>query len=99
MDKRIKLGQSWSDCFAAPDRRPIYEWAKDNVVLPAVLTRHGHFEFADSRHFLPIFDALQDDHVRQVSIRKPVRGGGTLISDIWHVWTRGTDPGPAMAVL
>jgi hypothetical protein len=66
--------------------------------MPPGLTRRV-FEASTSRHFIPIFDALQDDAVRQVVIAKPVRGGGTLISDIWHCWTRANDPGPAMAIL
>ncbi len=87
------------DCFREKDRRPIHEWASDNLSLPSVLTLTGRFSADRSRHFIPILEALQDDHVRQVVVRKPVRGGGTLISDIWHCWTRANDPGPAMAVL
>jgi hypothetical protein len=67
--------------------------------MPSVLTIHGKFNPAISRHFLPVFDALQNDHVRVVVLRKPVRGGGTLISDIWHTWCRANDPGPAMVVM
>lgn len=66
--------------------------------MPPGLTRRD-FDPEGSRHFLPIFDALQDDHVRQVVVRKPLRGGGTLVSDIWHCWTRACDPGPQMAIL
>jgi hypothetical protein len=92
------LSTAWLQAFALPDRRPIWEWAVDSVAMPPGLTRKT-FDKESSRHFLPIFDALQDDHVRQVCVRKPLRGGGTLVSDIWHCWTRCCDPGPSMAIL
>lgn len=85
--------------FRARDRRPIYEWAHDNLTeLPPTLTIRGAFSVDSSRHFIASFDALKDERVRQVVVRKPLRGGGTLISDVWHCWTRATDPGPAMAI-
>jgi hypothetical protein len=91
--------ENWQNLTAKPDRRPIWQWAQDNVQMPSVLTIHGRFNPNISRHFIPVFDALQDDHVRVVVLRKPVRGGGTLISDIWHTWCRANDPGPAMVVM
>lgn len=90
---------AWQDAFAPRDRRPIHEWAKDNVVLRPPLTKTGPFDVSGSRHFIPIFNALQDDHVREVNVLKPVRGGGTLIADIWVPWTRTIDPGPTMFLL
>lgn len=93
------LSQVWTQIFSPKDRRPIYEWASDNLSLPPILAMPGHFDVQKSRHFIEIFDALQDDLVRQVTIRKPVRGGGTLIGDIWHTWTRANDAGSAMAIL
>lgn len=66
--------------------------------MPPGLT-HRDFDPSISRHFLPIFDGLADDHVQQEVVRKPLRGGGTLVSDIWHCWTRANDPGPQMVIL
>ncbi len=85
--------------FSPKDRRPIHEWAHDNLrELPPVLTVRGAFSVEHSRHFIAPLEALADEHVRQVAVRKPVRGGGTLISDVWHVWCRSVEPGPAMAI-
>lgn len=95
----LGLDATWRTAWTPPDRRPIYQWAAQWVEMPAVLTIHGRFNPELSRHFLAVFDALQDDHVRQVVLLKPARGGGTLISDVWHCWARANDPGPAMAVL
>jgi len=94
----VNLCTAWLSAFSLPDRRPIWEWAEDSIAMPPGLTKRD-FDPSVSRHFLPIFDALADDHVRQVVIRKPLRGGGTLLSDIWHCWCRENDPGPAMAIL
>lgn len=84
--------------FARKDRRPIHEWASENLKeLPPVLTVRS-FSVEESRHFCAPFDALQSEEVRQVVIRKPVRSGGTLIADVWHLWCRANDPGPAMSI-
>jgi Phage terminase large subunit (GpA) len=99
MDHAGNAHDAFLRCFVRPDRRPIYEWAHDNLEMPACLPIKGKFDVHRSRHFIGPFDALADDHVRQVVILKPLRGGGTLISDIWHCWCRANDPGPAMVVL
>lgn len=39
-------------------------------------------------------DALQNDRRREVNIAAPVRGGKTLIADIWMPWTFANEPGP-----
>ncbi len=84
--------------FARKDRRPIHEWATEHLrELPPVLTVRS-FSVDESRHFCAPLDALQSEETRQVVIRKPVRSGGTLLSDVWHVWCRANDPGPAMAI-
>jgi len=93
------IQQAWRDVWAQKDRRPIYDWARDNVSLSAPLTKTGAFDVSTSRHFVAIFDALQNDFVREVNCLKPVRGGGTLIGDIWMPWTRTNEPGPFMFVL
>lgn len=98
MKANNELAAAWRQSYSLPDRRPIWEWAHENIAMPPGLTRRD-FDPTISRHFLPIFDSLADDHVRQVLVRKPLRGGGTLIGDIWHGWTRANDPGPAMMIL
>ena len=82
----IDIAETWSLAFAPPDRRPIEEWAADNVELPPVLTKTGRFSAAGSRHFLGPLAALRHDKVRAVRILKPVRGGGTLIADLFIPW-------------
>jgi hypothetical protein len=95
----VTTAEVWQQSFRASDRRPIDEWASEHVTLPPGLPIQGRYDPTTSRHFGPIFAALADPGVREVVIRKPLRGGGTLISDIWHCWTRANNPGPMMAVL
>lgn len=93
------IRDAWRSLTAPKDRRPIWEWASTEIELAAVLTIKGKFNPDISRHFIGPWESLQDDRVRQVVVRKPTRGGGTLISDIWHAWCRANDPGPAMAIM
>lgn len=96
---RRSLGQELAHMFAPPDRRPIYDWARDgNVVLVPPITRTGPFDVSGSRHFIAIFDAWQHDRTREVNVLKPVRGGGSLIGDIICPWSFANDPGPYMEV-
>ena len=90
----LAILDSHAACFTPPDRRPIYEWASDNIRLPKRLSKPGGFSVADTRHLIAPFVALQDDHVREVNIKAPVRGGKTLIADVWLPWVVVNDPGP-----
>ena len=89
---------TWRSIFKQRDRRPIPEWAHDYVWLSPPITKTGFFTCADSRHFLAIFDSLQNDHKREVNVLKPVRGGGSLVGDVFCPWTFAVDPGPYMDV-
>ncbi len=82
----------WIQLPWRPDRRPIHEWAADHVILPPVLTKSGHFDWRESRHFLGPLAALQSDIVREVNIRAPVRSGKSLIADLWVPWVIANDP-------
>ena len=80
------ISASWKAAFAPKDRRPIYEWAADNVTLPPVLTRSGRFDVSTSRHFIAPFEAIADDRVREVNVCAPPRSGKTLLADISIPW-------------
>ena len=82
--------------WRVPDRRPIYEWAREHVALPGAFTVTGTFNVEISRHLVGVFDALQDDLVRSVTLMKPTRGGGSMIADVWFPWVIANDPGPMM---
>ncbi len=85
--------------FTLPDRRPIHEWASDNITLPPVLTKTGAFDVSGSRHFIGPFDALRNDQVREVNVMAPVRGGKTLIADIAAPWAIVNDHASVLRVM
>lgn len=79
---------------SAPDRSPIYEWARKHVELPQSYAVPGKFNVSLSPWLRPIFDALQDEAVRTVTVSKSIQSGGTLIADVWVPWLIANQPGP-----
>lgn len=89
---RIGLNELWQPA----DRRPIYDWAHDNVVLPSSITKSGLFDISGSRYLIKPFESLLNDAVREVVVVAPVRSGKSLIGDVWLPWIIANDPGPTM---
>lgn len=87
-----------SAVWQKPDRRPTHEWAREHVTLFPPITRQGKFDCTTSRHFIPIFNRLDDERTREVNILKPVRGGGSLIGDVHLVESLSRNVGPYMNV-
>lgn len=94
----MKLSEVWSNIPWIPDRRPIYEWAAENLTMPPTLTFDGKFDPTISRQFLAPLDALKNDRVREVNILAPPRSGKTLIADLFVPHTMARDPGPVLWV-
>src|SRR5690606_28806657 len=78
----IHPAEVWRKAFSPPDRRSIIEWAAEKITLPPVLAKSGQVDVSDSRHFIAPLQAIGHDRVTATRILKPVRGGGTLISDV-----------------
>ena len=79
-----------------PDRRAIYEWARDHVEMPPAVTIRGKFDVSKSRRLIAPFEALGCDLVREVNVLAPVRGGKTLLADVWVPWIITEDAGPTI---
>jgi phage terminase large subunit GpA-like protein len=77
-----------------PDRSPIHVWARKHVVLPESYAIPGHFNANLSPWLIPIFEALQDESVRVVTVSKSIQSAGTLIADVWVPWLIANCPGP-----
>lgn len=86
----------WTRGWAKPDRRPIYEWAKQHLTLPPAYAVQGPFDVSISRPLMEVFDDLQNPLVNRISFRKPPRFGGTMVIDIAIPWIICNDPGPIM---
>lgn len=93
------LIETWRQCFAPRDRRPIYDWAHDNISLAPTLSKSGKFSVATSRHFIGPFDALKNERVREVNVMAPPRSGKSLISDIFIPWCIAEDPASVLLVM
>jgi hypothetical protein len=94
----IDLSDIWSKAATPPDRRPIEEWAVENVTLPPVLQKRA-LDVQQSRHFIGPFRAVRSPTVRGVRILKPVRGGGTLIADVSIPWAVVNDSASILMIL
>jgi len=95
MESYELIRDAWRRACSPPDRRPIYEWAEQHVRLPTSgFTVTGPYHSDYSRHFLAIFESLQSETVRTVTLMKPTRGGGSMIADLWLPWVICNDAGP-----
>jgi hypothetical protein len=86
----------WRIGWQKPDRRPIYQWAHDNIILPPSYAIQGRFDVSISRPLMAVFDGIQNPSVRRVRFRKPPRYGGSLVADVAIPWIVCNDPGPIM---
>lgn len=94
----VNLAEEWIRIAWIPDRRPIADWAADNVTLPPVLTFQGKFDPQISRQFLGPLESLANDRVREVNILAPPRSGKTLVADTFAPHALARDPGPLLWV-
>lgn len=86
------MKSAWSNAWTPRDRRPIPEWAAENVTLAPVLTVSGAFSIENSLHFEAPFTAFRSEDVRELNILAPPRSAKSLIADMCAMWTIECDP-------
>jgi len=91
-----ELARSWRANVAPADRRPIYDWGHDYVVLPKSYAVDGVFNVGISRQLIGPFDAIRSEDVREETIIASIQGGKTLVLDIAIPWIITNAPGPIM---
>jgi hypothetical protein len=93
-----ELARRYRQGWKPADRRPIYEWAADNVILPpgGVYGIPGAFDVSHSSHLVDVFHAFQDIHTRQVNVLKAIQTGGSLFFDVSFQWIFGNAPAPTL---
>ena len=91
-DKLTGFRRGW----AKKDRRPLPDWAHDNLTLPASYSVQGRFDVNINRPLIEIFAAIQNPLIHKIRFRKPPRFGGSLIADIAIPWIVCNEPGPIM---
>lgn len=79
----------------APDRRPIYVWARDNIIeMPSAYALRGRFNVENSPWLKSPFDSMSNPLVRRTTVSKAIQSGGTLLAEIGIAWAVINDPGP-----
>ena len=84
------------DASLAPiDRRPLAEWAPDNVIFPpgSPYALTGPFSTDTTRHWIDPLNALSNDFVRDVVIKAPPRAGKNVVADVWLPAVVSRSPG------
>ena len=84
------LSDVWKTAIGPRERRPIGEWARDNLALPATMAK-GRFDTESSRHLGGPLKSVESDLVREVNIMAPPRSGKTLIADVSAPWAIASD--------
>ena len=87
----------WEAALRKPDRRPIYEWAEENLHLPETYANPG--KFRTSPWMREIFGWIQSPTVREVWVMAAIQSGKTLISDVSISWVLVNHPGPVMLTM
>ncbi len=87
---------AWQRGWSLPDRRPIGEWAKDNVKLGGGYARQGGFDLATCRHLAEPFAAAQSDRVREITCRAAIQTLKTLFVEVTSLWAIANEPGSIM---
>ena len=88
--------QAWQKGWSIPDRRRIGDWAKDYVKLGGGYARQGGFDLSTCRHLAAPLDAVQDDRVREVTLRAAIQTLKTLCVEVSSLWAIANEPGPIM---
>jgi hypothetical protein len=88
------LTNAWQSAWTPPDRRPIYEWASENVDLPNCYSVTGRFDAEKVPFIKEPMDALLDPTVREVCCMSSVQSLKTLMGELWLLHTIAENPGP-----
>ena len=87
---------SWRAGWKKPDRRRMYDWAHDNLVLPTSYAQPGRFDVSTSRHLIGPLDAIQNDQIREASWCGAIQTGKSLVVEVGIAWAACNSPGPIM---
>jgi len=81
---KTSISHAFAAAWSAPDRRPIHEWAMENVILPhgAGYALTGRLNFTGSEYLIEPLRANGDDSIRSSTIQKGVQTGGSVTGDI-----------------
>jgi hypothetical protein len=84
--------ESWRQGWAPPFRGEIYEFGA-NLNLQNGYAIKGQFDVSRSKYLIAPFESLKDRRIRQIILLKAVQTGGSLVSEIWALYSMLHDPG------
>lgn len=87
---------AFSRGWTLPDRRPITEWARENVKLGGGYARQGPFDVTTCRHLIEPLASVQNDRIREITLRAAIQTTKTLCVEIASLWAIANEPGPTM---
>lgn len=98
---RSALSERLAVAFRQVPRRKLWEWAEENVLLsPKTGTfSPGHYRTRHTPHIREVFEAFQDDDVREIILKFAAQTSKTLSETICIAWAIENDAGNMLFVM
>lgn len=93
---RITGWPEWATVWQPPDRRPVWQWAEEHVILPPGYAQPGPISFDGYNYQKPILACASNHRIRRVTDLAPIQTGKTMRAEIVIMWAIPNMPGPIM---
>lgn len=90
--------QSARDAWKPPDRRPVWQWAEEHIVVDKTSPFPGKYKADTSPWTKELMEVFADNSVREINVMCAAQTSKTLTSMILLAWAIAEDPGPVMWV-
>lgn len=89
------MQQSFRRMFRPPDRRPIWEWARDHISFPPGSPFPGPFRLENAPWIKRLLEAWKDPRVRRITVTGcPQESGKTVAAQVCLLWQACEDASP-----
>ena len=92
----IYLDELWSEAWRPPDRKPVWQWAEENVESIPYSPMPGRFQIANSPQIREVMQEIVNPRTRLVSIIAAVQSGKTTAPELTISYIIANLPGPAL---
>lgn len=92
----LTLARIQHGAWERPNRLPITEWARQQIILPDAYAKSGPVDLRPSPWLIPPLEALMDHHVQKVNSLKGLQTGGSLVGEIYALYRIVEYPAPIM---
>lgn len=97
-DIRDRVKRAFNRAYEPAKDVSLSQYVEGNLIVPPSLAIPGPINLDISPHFREPLDALGNEFFRTVVVAKPVRGGGSLIGDLWLISSVILEGSPIMSV-